>query len=159
KIGDTFFGTHGNNEEGEVHDDHAYKVVGILKPSGKVADQLILCTIESVWYMHEHGHDHHEHNNDEHDHHHDEESGHTEKEITAVILKLQNNIAKVTWQRIIPQNTEMQAASPAIEINRLFALFGVGISALKYLRSEEHTSELQSRENLVCRLLLEKKKS
>src|SRR5690606_39611837 len=25
-----------------------------------------------------------------------------------------------------------------------------------YLRSEEHTSELQSRENLVCRLLLEK---
>src|SRR5690606_41263928 len=27
------------------------------------------------------------------------------------------------------------------------------------LRSEEHTSELQSREKLVCRLLLEKKKS
>src|SRR5690606_41988629 len=26
-----------------------------------------------------------------------------------------------------------------------------------YVRSEEHTSELQSRENLVCRLLLEKK--
>src|SRR5690606_41950655 len=30
--------------------------------------------------------------------------------------------------------------------------------APKY-RSEEHTSELQSRENLVCRLLLEKKKA
>src|SRR5690606_41334523 len=28
----------------------------------------------------------------------------------------------------------------------------------RVLRSEEHTSELQSRENLVCRLLLEKKK-
>src|SRR5690606_41945124 len=28
-----------------------------------------------------------------------------------------------------------------------------------FARSEEHTSELQSRENLVCRLLLEKKKS
>src|SRR5690606_40225429 len=27
-----------------------------------------------------------------------------------------------------------------------------------FSRSEEHTSELQSRENLVCRLLLEKKK-
>src|SRR5690606_41680431 len=27
------------------------------------------------------------------------------------------------------------------------------------VRSEEHTSELQSRENLVCRLLLEKKKA
>src|SRR5688572_32078557 len=28
----------------------------------------------------------------------------------------------------------------------------------RYLRSEEHTSELQSQSNLVCRLLLEKKK-
>src|SRR2546427_6585992 len=28
-----------------------------------------------------------------------------------------------------------------------------------YYRSEEHTSELQSQSNLVCRLLLEKKKS
>src|SRR3989475_7796861 len=28
----------------------------------------------------------------------------------------------------------------------------------KFLRSEEHTSELQSQSNLVCRLLLEKKK-
>src|SRR5690606_41972184 len=28
----------------------------------------------------------------------------------------------------------------------------------RFARSEEHTSELQSRENLVCRLLLEKKK-
>src|SRR5215475_15755121 len=30
--------------------------------------------------------------------------------------------------------------------------------SLSRRRSEEHTSELQSRENLVCRLLLEKKK-
>src|SRR3712207_8821372 len=29
---------------------------------------------------------------------------------------------------------------------------------VEYLRSEEHTSELQSRQYLVCRLLLEKKK-
>src|SRR5690606_41634124 len=29
----------------------------------------------------------------------------------------------------------------------------------RHRRSEEHTSELQSRENLVCRLLLEKKKT
>src|SRR5690606_41024366 len=32
------------------------------------------------------------------------------------------------------------------------------MTATFILRSEEHTSELQSRENLVCRLLLEKKK-
>src|SRR5690606_40109170 len=31
------------------------------------------------------------------------------------------------------------------------------LTGLTYDRSEEHTSELQSRENLVCRLLLEKK--
>src|SRR3989475_7100952 len=31
-------------------------------------------------------------------------------------------------------------------------------SATKRTRSEEHTSELQSQSNLVCRLLLEKKK-
>src|SRR5690606_42096043 len=35
---------------------------------------------------------------------------------------------------------------------RLFVAFGQDAG-----RSEEHTSELQSRENLVCRLLLEKK--
>src|SRR5690606_41855287 len=34
---------------------------------------------------------------------------------------------------------------------------GVRRLALRRPRSEEHTSELQSRENLVCRLLLEKK--
>src|SRR5690606_31009020 len=32
------------------------------------------------------------------------------------------------------------------------------VAATRMARSEEHTSELQSRENLVCRLLLEKKK-
>src|SRR5690606_42055682 len=34
----------------------------------------------------------------------------------------------------------------------------LGIRPVNDERSEEHTSELQSRENLVCRLLLEKKK-
>src|SRR5690606_40793672 len=44
----------------------------------------------------------------------------------------------------------------------LVYLAGQGLYLLFHLqelaRSEEHTSELQSRENLVCRLLLEKKK-
>src|SRR2546430_7131243 len=35
----------------------------------------------------------------------------------------------------------------------------VGVVAQNYPRSEEHTSELQSQSNLVCRLLLEKKKT
>src|SRR5256886_13414416 len=36
--------------------------------------------------------------------------------------------------------------------------YGLGVVASD-LRSEEHTSELQSQSNLVCRLLLEKKKN
>src|SRR2546430_9563602 len=39
---------------------------------------------------------------------------------------------------------------------KLFSL--TRIPWLQYARSEEHTSELQSQSNLVCRLLLEKKK-
>src|SRR3989442_8119157 len=35
----------------------------------------------------------------------------------------------------------------------------LGKSIDEYTRSEEHTSELQSRPHLVCRLLLEKKKN
>src|SRR2546430_15510037 len=35
---------------------------------------------------------------------------------------------------------------------------GASIAARPLARSEEHTSELQSQSNLVCRLLLEKKK-
>src|SRR2546427_4554902 len=38
------------------------------------------------------------------------------------------------------------------------ALRGADDRAAKGARSEEHTSELQSQSNLVCRLLLEKKK-
>src|SRR2546430_13012237 len=36
---------------------------------------------------------------------------------------------------------------------------GSGARPAQELRSEEHTSELQSQSNLVCRLLLEKKKN
>src|SRR5690606_40134204 len=36
-------------------------------------------------------------------------------------------------------------------------IIGSGTIANRHDRSEEHTSELQSRENLVCRLLLENK--
>src|SRR5207302_11193328 len=54
-------------------------------------------------------------------------------------------------------------AAPADDAGRRRRLACAGrLSRLGQLhrlpRSEEHTSELQSRENLVCRLLLEKKK-
>src|SRR3712207_8073721 len=38
-------------------------------------------------------------------------------------------------------------------------LAGAEIELVSVVRSEEHTSELQSRQYLVCRLLLEKKKT
>src|SRR3712207_3507011 len=44
-------------------------------------------------------------------------------------------------------------ADKALIVSIFFALVGEGS-----MRSEEHTSELQSRQYLVCRLLLEKKK-
>src|SRR5688572_32550218 len=53
---------------------------------------------------------------------------------------------------------------PLMEISDLgynIATFGEksynGVAILSRFRSEEHTSELQSQSNLVCRLLLEKK--
>src|SRR2546427_6560822 len=38
-------------------------------------------------------------------------------------------------------------------------VIGSGVGSFEVGRSEEHTSELQSQSNLVCRLLLEKKKT
>lgn len=142
-VGDEFFGSHGDSEEGEVHDHYVYKVVGIAKPTGKVVDNLILCNIPSVWQMHHQGHENPAHGEEGHVHEEGDEHEHLEAidltidepgmEITSVLLQMRNPMAKLTWQRIIPQNTKMQAASPAIEINRLFTLFGVGIDALRYL--------------------------
>lgn len=140
KVGDTFFSSHGDAAEGEVHEDHPYVVKGIAASTGKVIDNLILSNIESVWAIHNHDHEEesvaattHEHEEGD-DHHHgemvSEEDNH---EITAVLIKLKNKMGFVLWPRLIAQNTDMQAASPAIEINRLFSLFGIGLEALQYL--------------------------
>src|SRR5688572_32356088 len=43
-------------------------------------------------------------------------------------------------------------------LNRRHAVGGTVRGRMADIRSEEHTSELQSQSNLVCRLLLEKKK-
>src|SRR5205085_10976392 len=54
--------------------------------------------------------------------------------------------------------TRMRATGQGLCYNfgRVFAAGGAMVQGT--LRSEEHTSELQSQSNLVCRLLLEKKK-
>src|SRR5205809_5978399 len=60
----------------------------------------------------------------------------------------------------LPILTMWQWLEPEIESvrRRVAADFGCDHEELAITRSEEHTSELQSRLHLVCRLLLEKKK-
>src|SRR3712207_7262318 len=50
-------------------------------------------------------------------------------------------------------------ASATTDRARLSAMPAASLLSELKLRSEEHTSELQSRQYLVCRLLLEKKKN
>src|SRR5688572_32481230 len=52
-----------------------------------------------------------------------------------------------------PVPTTLLSGQELIALDDVAALFQVSV-----MRSEEHTSELQSQSNLVCRLLLEKKK-
>src|SRR5690606_42136107 len=63
---------------------------------------------------------------------------------------------------LFPYTTLFRSLQEAVfgAARRIFAQDDPGDDGLREdpARSEEHTSELQSRENLVCRLLLEKKK-
>src|SRR5436309_14649404 len=83
-------------------------------------------------------------------------------------------VYRLSWARLRPSRlfffsatatTETYTLSlhDALPISRpcassIFSTCGTPRAAFRK-RSEEHTSELQSRENLVCRLLLEKKKT
>src|SRR5690606_39932723 len=56
------------------------------------------------------------------------------------------------------KNTDLSVLAREDLAKTLKKQVDTSISQGAKVRSEEHTSELQSRENLVCRLLLEKKK-
>src|SRR5690606_41595258 len=58
----------------------------------------------------------------------------------------------------IPVSTTHTKTTAIMGVGAAKRLSSVNWGIVKEMRSEEHTSELQSRENLVCRLLLEKKK-
>ncbi|MDR6564737.1 MULTISPECIES: ABC transporter permease [unclassified Arcicella] len=143
KVGDTFASQHGYDKEGDVHEEKKFKVVGILKNTNSVLDQLMVTPLESVWAVHD---EHHEEEvgkganalklleedtspTTDDGHHHEEES----KEITSMLIKFRNPAMGMMMARSINQNTTMQTASPAIEINRLFALMGFGIDTLKII--------------------------
>ena len=118
-IGDHFHGTHGMEEKDaeHTHEGHSYYVTGILKPSGMVIDQLIMCTVGSVWQIHDE-----EHSAEE-----------KEKEYTAVLVRFASPMGMMSLPRLVNQETQMQAALPSIEINSLIHQMGLGIETLRLL--------------------------
>lgn len=136
KVGDVFFGAHGMSVPDLEHDEASYKVVGVLAPSGAVLDNLILTNIESVWLVHDHAETD---SVDVHDHSPVLGSafktglplGDEEDEITALLLQFRSAMGAVQLPRMINSNTNMQAASPAFETQRLFSLLGVGVNMIK----------------------------
>ena len=133
KVGDSFFGAHGLSVADMAHEEMSYHVVGILADNNSVIDNLILTNIESVWAVHEH-------DEEEHDHEEVEEGsayktgfpeGDEDAEITSMLLKFRSPMGAVTLPRTINANTNMQAASPAFETQRLFSLLGIGVDLLK----------------------------
>lgn len=128
-LGDELISSHGLRETGQSHDKGTFKVVGLLKPSNSVIDQLIITSPQSVWDIHEtHDHDEHE-NENEHEHEHE----HDNREITAMLIKFKSPMNIIQFPRQINENTNLQAAVPSYEISRLFKLFGFGIETLSYL--------------------------
>ncbi|RZL38257.1 MAG: FtsX-like permease family protein [Pedobacter sp.] len=140
KVGDTFFGAHGLTEVKDVHDHHAYKVVGILAPQQNVTDNLILTNVASIWKMHDeggheeegpaHGEPGHVHADDEHEH--AEEESLEGKEITALLIQYRSPMSVAMFPRMVNQITSLQSASPAMESTRLFSLIGVGVDTLQW---------------------------
>lgn len=152
KLGDTFSGSHGISVGSHNHDQHAFRVTGILEPSGKVVDRLVLTSIESVWYTHDEGGDAEPISSDEASLAVEEgtlEEGvdphllpvaargfpitDQEREVTTLLVRYRNPMAAIQLPRMINSGTSVQAASPAFELSRLFELLGLGISLLKGL--------------------------
>jgi putative ABC transport system permease protein len=150
KISTKFNSNHGLDAEGGEHDEAAFTVVGILKPTGTVIDQLILTATQSIWTVHEHAQAELEGENEEH---HREMppsvnpqnsidlddrtallQADSTQQITSLLLQFKmRNVQTLNFQRNLNQNTDMQAATPALEINRLYEMMGVGEKALRTL--------------------------
>ena len=121
-LGVTFAGSHGLGGGGHQHGDNHYTVVGILAPSGSVLDRLILTDTASVWKVHED----HTAADDE-----DRAVLEDEREITMALVQYKTPMAAMTFPRFVNTTTEMQAASPALEITRLLNMLGLGTDVLR----------------------------
>lgn len=135
KLGDTFYSSHGFVQDDDAAHDHVtIRVVGILENSGSVIDQLILTDSKTIWEVHEHHEEGHEHV-DTFANKPFNLLNYPEKDITSILVQFKNrtNFQALNMPRNINENTDMQAASPAIEINRLYDMVGVGTNALQIL--------------------------
>ncbi|TAD81039.1 MAG: FtsX-like permease family protein, partial [Bacteroidetes bacterium] len=187
----------GTDQRGHAHNDHPYRVVGILKPTNTVLDQLIVTNLATIWQVHgqeadhhhdddtdahkhdehaehdehgEHGEDHaHDHDETDGEYHHDDDAHKKDTptaaadepmatspfmvvrkagqpptkipnktaaspappEITAALLKFRSPMGTLMMPRIINQTTNMQAAVPTLEMNRLLNLMGIGIKTIQ----------------------------
>lgn len=91
--------------------------------------------------VHEHDHDKEKHKNEDEDHHkHSKNDKQTNKtnelgssEITALLIKTKSPIANINLPRSINRESSLQAANPALEINRLISLFGIGSKSFAIL--------------------------
>lgn len=148
-VGDSFFSAHGMVAGAAEHEEHPFRVTGILEPSGTVLDGLILTSLESIWEVHNHSAEPEKpqesgesqgaggagqqqvHEGEQHEGKQQEAEQEEEREITAMLIKFRGPMGLVMLPRQINQRTSMQAAVPAVEITRLFSLLGIGIELLK----------------------------
>ncbi|WP_339705542.1 ABC transporter permease [uncultured Kriegella sp.] len=129
KVGDTFVSSHGLTENSIEQHNESFKVVGIYKPTYKVIDRLIVTNLASIWHVHQHGgHEEQEHD----DHEHDLQEA-DDREITAILVSFRNPMGLMTMPRNINANTDMQAALPKYELERLFRFTGVGVKAISWI--------------------------
>jgi putative ABC transport system permease protein len=137
RLGQKFTGSHGLAEE-DGHDqghDHApFTTVGILAPTGGVADRLILTSVESVWQVHgiEEHHEDGEHHEAEADHDHAMATGpqSLEPELTALLVTYRNAAGAMRVPVMINRQSALQAAVPAAETARLLDLLGASLEGL-----------------------------
>ena len=119
KIDKFFVGSHGLIDTGDVHAEQPYKVVGVLKKTGTILDNLIITSLDSVWLLHSNKND--------------IKNSRDSLEVTALLLKYKNKTSAFSFPRLINRNTNMQAASPNLEISKLFKLTGEAYKAINYL--------------------------
>lgn len=119
KIDKFFVGSHGLIDTGDIHSEQPYKVVGILKKTGTILDNLIITSLDSVWNLHSNQNDILKKSDS--------------LEVTALLLKYKNKTSVFSFPRLINKNTSMQAASPNLEISKLFKLTGEAHKIINYL--------------------------